>query len=169
MRDQREKCKGVRCMVKIPSFILLVTVYLQFIQSTDVGVTDYKQTMDDIWFFTCCGHVSNIYIFGFFLAILMVEGLWFKDRKEVSHSCMSNLLLKRQLIIFKWSYLIHLSCKKRIVLNTCTYYWTKKGADWQFWTKVKQTKIHFVLSSFNYSNLSLEFLLENLQSIKFTM
>lgn len=108
-------------------------------------------------------------IYWFFLAILMVEGLWFKDRKEVSHSCMSNLLLKRQLIIFKWSYLIHLSCKKRIVLNTCTYYWTKKGADWQFWTKVKQTKIHFVLSSFNYSNLSLEFLLENLQSIKFTM
>lgn len=48
MRDQREKCKVVRCMVKIPSFILLVTVYLQFIQSTDVGVTDYKQTMDDI-------------------------------------------------------------------------------------------------------------------------
>lgn len=112
--------------------------------------------------------LQYIYIW-FFLAILMVEGLWFKDGKEVSHSCMSNLLLKRQLIIFKWSYLIHLSCKKRIVLNTCTYYWTKKGADWQFWTKVKQTKIHFVLSSFNYSNLSLEFLLENLQSIKFTM
>lgn len=83
MRDQREKCKGVRCMVKLPSFILLVTVYLQFIQLTDVGVTDYKQTMDDIWFFTCC---VVIYIFVFFLAILMVEGLWFKDRKEVSHN-----------------------------------------------------------------------------------
>lgn len=131
-------------------------------------ITNKQWTIYD---FLLVAAMSPIYIYlgFFFLAILMVEGLWFKDGKEVSHSCMSNLLLKRQLIIFKWSYLIHLSCKKRIVLNTCTYYWTKKGADWQFWTKVKQTKIHFVLSSFNYSNLSLEFLLENLQSIKFTM